>query len=271
MRDKIMNQLSNDSGKTRPRVLDRAVAVGTLRVEDRPKLARELSRYLSDRSPKVRSTALDKIRDEGLTELSSRVIQMLSDKNPMVRHSAADCIGFLYADCEIEATWLYPLLHDPNDLVRIETLESLPQISDKAALPHIAKCLQDENPVVRAYAATAIGYLDGEEYVESIREALKEEKNDRAKVGYAGALLYFGDAGQFSILLELLSSSIYTTRCAAANTICDFELTSEQMKAALAAVIHALRNPIYRGDESTMERVLKELLARGSSPASLNH
>jgi HEAT repeat protein len=221
MKDTIVN-----ARKARLTVSDHAVAIQSLHVEDRPQLMRDLSRYLADRSPSVRSTALDKVRDEKLRELENQVYLLLSDKNHMVRCSAADCVGFLHANEGVKATWLYPLLEDAHALVRIETLESLPQIGDRAALPLIAKCLQDEDPVVRAYAATAIEYLDGEEYVAAIEEALKEEKEDRAKVGFAGALFYFGDADQLSILLEFLSSSVYTTRCAAANTICDFELTS---------------------------------------------
>jgi HEAT repeat protein len=245
--------------KRKPRLTatDRAIAIDSLPTGDRPKLVLSLSRHLSDRSPKVTWLALEKVRSENLRELEFKVRGLLSDRSRLVRDSAVECLGTLYEDEGIEASWLYPLLEDSYFLVRIETLESLAQIGDKSALPLIAKKLEDVDPLVRSYAATAIEDLDGDEYVHAIRSALSIEKEERAKIGYASALYYFGDANQFQVLLGFLTSSNYLVRCAAANTISIFKLESDELNAAIKAVNHARKNFLYRGDQSTMETVLK--------------
>ena len=266
-----MNGIAPSKPKDRPTARDRAIAVRSLSADDPARLIRSLSRYLSDRSPQVRSTAVDKIRDEKLVGLEGEVLSLLLDKKSYVRYSAVECLGILHEDEGIQANWLYPLLADSDYMTRIEALESLAQIGDKSALPLISKLLKDDEPLVRAYAATAIEDLDGEEHAGAIRRAMKRETDDRAKVGLAGALFYFGDANQFSLLLTLLTSSVYTTRCAAANTIRSFDLTPAQLQSAIEAVNYALQNPIYRGDASTMDRVLKELLLKSEAPSTPNH
>ncbi|HEX4321231.1 MAG TPA: HEAT repeat domain-containing protein [Acidobacteriaceae bacterium] len=257
-------------GKARPTAKERELAVKSLGLDDKSQLINSLKRYLSDRSPYVRATALDVIRDQTLQELESQVLVLLSDRSKAVRYSATDCVGFLHADEGISATWLYPLLDDPDDMVRIEAIESLSQIDDQSALPLIARMLKDEAPLVRSYAATAIEDLDGAEFVQAIKNAMQVEADDRAKVGFAGALFYFGDASQFLVLLQLLSSPDYTTRCAAANTISSNKLTSEQMQLAFVALGHALHHPIARADQTTMERVLKDLLLQQAAGGESN-
>ncbi|WP_396126788.1 HEAT repeat domain-containing protein [Acidicapsa ligni] len=155
--------------------------------------------------------------------------------------------------------WLYPLLGDSAFLVRIVTLESLDQIGDRKALPLIAAKLQDENALVRAYAAGAIAQLDGRKYIAEIQHALETETDDNARVGFADALFLMGDEKQFSELLKLLSSSDYRVRSASASALGVAELTPAQVRSALEAVSHAARNPLFRADRLTMERVEKEL------------
>jgi HEAT repeat protein len=143
----------------------------------------------------------------------------------MVRYLAIECLGNFHEAERIKAPWPYPFLNDSESLVRIETLESLAQIGDKSALPLISEKLQDENPLVRAYAAVSIGELGGKRYLSQIRRTLESERHDRAKVGLADALFILGDTSEFPLLIELLSFSEYTTRCASANSIADLDLS----------------------------------------------
>lgn len=167
--------------------------------------------------------------------------------------------GALYQGKTTEASSLYPLLKDPFYLVRIETLETLAQIRDRAALPLIAKRLQDQHPLVRAYAATSIAELEGHQFVKAIEAASKRESDERAGVGFASALFILGDASQFQVLLKFLSSADYHARCASANALSAAELTPSQLHAALEAVAQAARHALGVADRSTMERVEKEL------------
>jgi HEAT repeat protein len=245
--------------RTRLGVVDRTKAVMSLPMGDKAAAVEAVRGYLADRSPRVRSAALDVVKDEGLRELEQQVMMSLSDKSSSVRYSAAECLGSLHEEESIAASWLYPLLEDPSFLVRIATLESLDQIGDKSALPLIATKLHDDNALVRAYAAGAIAQLDGKRYVAEIKRILETETDDNARVGFADALFLMGDQSQFLELLKLLSSSDYRVRCASANALSAAELTPAQVRSALEAVTDAARNALFRADKLTMERVEKEL------------
>lgn len=170
-----------------------------------------------------------------------------------------ECLGAFYENEGIAASWLYPLLKDPSELVRIETLESLGRIGDKEAIPLIVEKLEDNSPLVRSYAARFVADLGGEKYLPVLQTRKSREDDDVAKVGLAHALFSVGDAAQLSILLELLSSDKYTVRCASANSLSVLDFTSVQSQAVLAAVSHAADNALAVADRSTMERVKKKL------------
>jgi hypothetical protein len=245
--------------KARLGVVDRTKAVMSLPMGEKAAIGEAVREYLADRSPRVRSAALDVIKDENLHELEPQVVLSLSDRSSSVRYSAVECLGSFHEEKSVAATWLYPLLDDPSFLVRIATLESLDQIGDKNALPLIAPKLHDEDALVRAYAAGAIAQLDGKKYASEIERALETETDDNARVGFADALFLMGDQKQFAELLKLLSSSDYRVRSASANALSAAELTPAQVRSALEAVSHAARNALFRADRLTMERVEKEL------------
>jgi HEAT repeat protein len=240
-------------------VIGRVRTVTSLREVDEALLVQILDRYLADRSPKVRTAALDVVREKNLHDLNERVLNLLCDKNEIVRYTAVECLGSLHEGESGRASWLYPLLQDSSHLVRIETLESMALIGDRESLPLISERLRDDDALVRAYAARSIAQLGGKEYVPAIRRALEVEKNDSARVGFADALFSLGDTDQFSNLLDFLSSADYHLRCASANALGAAELTSSQLQSALAAVTHAARAALVVADKSTMERVEKEL------------
>jgi HEAT repeat protein len=230
-----------------------------LRRKNKTQLAQAVSRYLADRSPRVRVAALDLVREKDLREVNASVLGLLTDKSGIVRHAAVECLGVLHEGEAVEASWLYPLLKDPVLIVRVETVESLAQIGDRTALPLIAERLQDHDALVRAYAARSIAALDGMEYITAIESASKMEADENAKVGFADALFALGDASQFSVLLEFLSSADYHVRCASANALSVADFTPVPLQSALEAVSYAAHHALAVADRSTMERVEKEL------------
>ncbi len=257
-----MRHKADEGQATRANVVTRIRAVSSLPVEDKGRLAETLSRYLADRSPRVRAAALEVVRDESLREVEQQVITLLSDRSSFVRYSAVECLGALHEEESIGASWLYPLLTDPVALVRIEALESLARIGDKGSLSLIVERLHDDDAMVRAYAARSIALLNGREYITNVASASMSEQDDNAKAGFAESLFRLGDDDQFAVLLRLLSSSEYLARCASANALSDLPLDQTQLRSALEAVSHAAQNALVRGDRSTMERVEKELRER---------
>lgn len=258
-----MRPSSDEKRKVRPSVFDRIMAIEAIPVDDIGGLERAVKRYLADRSPTVRAAAIDFVRKQDLQKLGERIIRLLSDKSHRVRYTAVECLGALHEGEAVKASWLYPLLQDPQYMVRIETLQSLGGIGDKEALPLIAERLRDDHPLVRSYAAGVIAELDGRHYFRLLLRRSEEDEDDIAQVGIAYALFRFGDLTQLSVLLKLLSSVDYRVRCASANSLTDVDLTPAQRKKALGAVSNAARNALAVADRSTMERVEKAL--RGHS------
>jgi HEAT repeat protein len=245
--------------KKRGDVASRIDAVRSFAGEGGNSLAESVRKYLRDRSPSVRAAALEVVKERKLSEMDAEVTVLLADKNVLVRSCAADCTGTLHEGEAVAARWLYPLLSDSSWLVRVDTLESLAQIGDKSALHLIAERLHDEHPLVRAYAANSIADLDGYEFVGAIEAASQREADPSAGVGFANALLALGDATQFPVLVEYLSSADYRVRCACANAIGAANLNPAQLKVAVAALAHAAQHSLARADRTTMEHIEKEL------------
>jgi HEAT repeat protein len=261
-----MQPTTSRTRRKSPPVEHRRAAIRALPVDDRGLLLRAVSSYLKDRSPGVRETALEVARDEVLYELDDQVIGLISDKNDFVRQRAIECFGSLHEGEAIEVRWLHRLLQDPKDLTRVETLETLSQIGDKSALPVMIERLRDDDYLVRAYAAISIAELGGKRFRKQIESAAKAEETETAKPWFARALFILGDQRQFQKLIEFLSAPSPTPRCTSANALADLPLSEDQLGVALAAVSRAGTNFLARSDQSTMERVEKQLLALVSTP-----
>jgi HEAT repeat protein len=254
----MLNRAAKKQG-TKPTVIERVSTVMSFAEIDQENLASEVKRYLADQSPTVRAASIEIVRKKNLHDFEPDVLALLSDKNHAVRYTAAECLGALHEDEGISASWLYPLLQDPNELVRIETLESLGRIGDKKAAPLIVKRLEDDRPLVRSYAARFVADLGGKKYLPELAKRKTLEKDDVAKVGLAYALFTLGESEQLSVLLELLSSANYAVRCASANSLSALDFTPAQHEAVLSALSYAAQNALAVADRSTMERVEKEL------------
>jgi HEAT repeat protein len=248
--------LRKRTGRT---VADRLTVVSSLQKEDQSRLERDVIRYLRDPSPSVRAATLDVVGELHLDAVQAQVFMLLTDPNRYVRYSAVKCVGDLFDGDAIRAYWLDPSLLDQAPLVRMEALDSLVKINDAEALPKIVRCLDDADPVVRAYGARAIAQLNGKRYLKNLLSAARAERDDNARAGFAESLFLLGKADQFETLLSLLSSPEYLARCAAANALNALPLTDIQRESALVAVSSASRNALVEGDRSTMMRVEKEL------------
>jgi hypothetical protein len=79
----------------------------------------------------------------------------------------------------------------------------------------------------------------------------------------ADALLSLGDKRQSPVLLVMLKSSQYLSRCAAAHALNYASgLTIAELKTALQAVRWSARNSLFRADKTTMDSIKKRLAAK---------
>jgi HEAT repeat protein len=242
--------------------MERQFAVRAIPVDDRELLIKAVRLYLNDRSPAVRAEAVEVVCKQFLWELEDRIHELLFDKQGYVRRVAVECLGDFYGEQRFEVPWLYPLLGDPDDLVRVETLESLAYIGDRKALPLMVERLADEDSLVRSYAAYCTAQLGGKRYRKLIEAASDVEETETTRPWFARALFMLGDVKQFGRLVELLTSPSATARCATANALAELSLSPEQVEIALAAVSQALQNFLYRSDQEAMRLAQESLRER---------
>ncbi len=241
------------------KVAERMAALDSVdSLEDAERL-RLLALALRDRSPKVRSTAIEKITEHQGRDSLPLVESMLSDPNDMVRYDAVESVGQLLDGDGVPHDGLRSRLTDRSALVRIQALESLAQVGDRGSLPLVVNLLTDANSLVRSYAAGTIAGLDGSEYIQAIESVLSTETDERAFVGFFEALLRFGKREVYEAFLGLLASPDYRVRCAVANNLGWLPLDRGQMDRAITSLSAAHQDAIGFADRTTIEGVLDRL------------
>jgi HEAT repeat protein len=218
-----------------------------------------LSKAMRDRSPMVRSKAIEIVAERGTAEIVPMVEELLTDKNEQVRIDAVNCLASFTERSTRSREKLRVLLKDGSFLVRIQTLEALVRLRDRVGLPNIADLLSDKNPLVRAYSARSIAAFKGASYVPAIEAALRLEKKNSARAGFMEALLLLGKKEVLGAFLQLLHSSDYRVRCAVANALEDMPLDQFQAEAAINALSQARLHALGVADKSSITRILGKL------------
>ncbi|GEM_PF-362705 len=116
----------------------------------------------------LRNTALLIIKEIG-HNAPNLLYQLLKDKDPDVRKFALDLIADIKYG--FDASFIVPLLKDPNGNVRAAAARAIGEMGYKEAIPALIECLNDEEWVV-FYVLQALAALDAEEAVDPIGELL---------------------------------------------------------------------------------------------------
>jgi HEAT repeat protein len=218
---------------------------------------------MRDPSPSVRSTAVRMVEEHEVEAAIPFVEGLLNDHSEKVRIAVVECLATFQGTSSFSHEKLHTLLKDVSFLVRIATLEGLALLQDFEALPKVVSLLYDENPLVRAYAARSIADLQGRSYIQTIRDVLKEEDEDSARVGLLEALFVLGDEDALPPFLHLLSSDDYRVRCSVANSLENMSLKETGVATAIAALSRAESDALGVADKSSIARALAKLRLGG--------
>ncbi len=251
--------LSKPLSVMRQRIVARIEQLRAISIEDEAVLSAALHQALKDTSASVRTEAIEIANKQDLRSFEPLIRKRLADRVSYVRCAAVEYLGNFYEGEGIAVPFLYPHLADSDSLTRLQTIESLGWVGDVAAYPLIAACLHDADPLVRAYAAAVLGSSGLGGYRTAIARTLAKAPQDDTKPFFVQALFELGDESKFAAMLELLASTRYIARCAAANGLAAMPLNAQQRRAALRAVADAEVNFLFRADQSTMEKVKAEL------------
>ena len=130
------------------------------------------------------------------------LVEALNDENPQVCITATDAlieIGDVATDALIES-----LDHEKVN-VRCDATRALGEIGNKKAVEKIIKMLKDEWVNVRIYAVTSLGKLNDTKAVPALIEVMKNtQENDLVRAGAAAALGVLRDQRALMPLRELI-------------------------------------------------------------------
>lgn len=139
-------------------------------------------------------------------------------RDPLVRRAAAEAAGRL--DYPGAVSDLCGLLHDRNELVRVEAIEALWGLGARNVVSAIEAALTtDSSGLVRGYAARALAELAGEAAIPALRRRFAVGKSRWASAQLALALYELGQLDLFPVLVRRLHSRDRLVRISVANNI----------------------------------------------------
>lgn len=146
------------------------------------------------------------------------MVRLLRDSDGFVRNAALERLR----DCDAHHSLrlILPSLRDPFDIARVTALECVALWGKAAHRRFVSPLLTDSSPLVRAYAAWAIGELGRDNLRPVLQRRLKSERHPIPRAALHEVL--FGLTGynrHIRALLRSLSSVDHRVACFAARSL----------------------------------------------------
>jgi HEAT repeat protein len=204
----------------------------------RRRLVRESLRH---RSAFVRRVALESLTALRPPDLKRALLDGLSDRSWEVRVAALEGLEGVLARTQRCPPQVRQLIRDPNRLVRVQTAELLGVAGDRKVLPELSRLLGDRFPLVRRYAAEAIGRLGTARGRDVLKRRLKRERSTNALVGLYHGLYLLGAREMLPELISMFKSRNYFVRSAVAASLEDTRRYPSDTRLAKRAIQDALK------------------------------
>ncbi|WP_044641973.1 HEAT repeat domain-containing protein [Risungbinella massiliensis] len=160
-----------------------------------------------------------------------------------------------YWDEEVEA-FLLDNIQDPDEMVRVAICELLGRGESQAGIGALRMLLQDEEWLVRGYAAQALGDIGNQEQKTFLQQCLQSEESDWVQVNLYEALCQLGERQYYTSLLDLLDSPSYHTRI-----ICTSALVELVEKQDVELILKRFRQRLLIEDAYSVECHLQDKIA----------
>jgi HEAT repeat protein len=212
-----------------------------------------LLKVLEDPSPEQRETAAQALGKIGRKEAVPALIEALGDQEPGVRRQAAWALGMIGEDSEAVRLPLIALLFDLDGRVRETAAWALAQTGDTATGLQILEArllepdtpgdtkrlaasalagmeirsstgilirlLQDRNPMVRRWAAAALGEVGGQQAVVPLASVLAQDPDPEVRLEAAFRLSKIGNRLAYAALRTALKDADENVRRIAESAI----------------------------------------------------
>lgn len=148
----------------------------------------------------VRLEAVMRVGRENKAEFKEQLLTMLqTERHDFVKASLISCLKkFLPKE---EARHLSRFLHDPDNRVRSNTIETLEYLKADESIPNLFPCLEDPDNRIRAVAAKALQSF-GEEKVFAVLRKMLHSKEEWMKVSAIYAISHIQASEAIQLLLD---------------------------------------------------------------------
>jgi len=182
---------------------------------------------------------------------------LLSDKNPEVRMRALEKMRD-YSGRRVVSALKYSLRHDGNQLVKIAAIEGMRGLQRGGFAPELQVAMSDKTPMVRGYAAIALGELSGWTALSYISKALSSERSTWARAALRIAAYIAGADSDLREILLLLKSRQYRVRSFVVNNL-ESLCSRENRQIIRLALQRQLKIESSKAVRSSIKRVLKAM------------
>ena len=225
--------------------------------------------------------AMFELRDFHITEASTTIGELLSSPDDILRSTAADVLGHLGEDdLETVGPLLMKVLDDPVGLVRTEATEALGQLAFTPAIERLKfllhndpewtvrasaaealgnfpdeadtlmvdleQALSDEEPSVRAYAATSLGLVASPAFLPVLEKYIATETEPHVKKELLAASYRLGATANMQPLLGMLDLDSADGFFLSSTLLTLEDLTGWEPPASLDADADAIREAVTK-------------------------
>lgn len=199
--------------------------------------------------------ALGYLGDRYRESIGPALLKLVDDENQRVRNEAVEALGLQPYPPAREALTKV-LQRDPSWVVRASAAEALGNYQDESLVTNLEQVLRDNNeePIVQAYAAFAIGLLASPSFRAELDNYIATAATPDVLNNVLAASYRLGGQEHLSSLLDLLQTADEDYVTGILNSIQDLTerrypptllADTQQIREALATLEQ--RNPLYRG------------------------
>lgn len=195
-----------------------------------------LAKQLRSRSSDARADAALRLGELETAEVLPILETRLHDRSPEVRMRVVEALAHVPGS---DLRHFVSALDDRDELVRVCAAEAIGNRGRSAAgraSTALRRALTDPSPLVRSYAASALGHVGAKSDLTRLRRYLEHESSDGGRLGIAEGMWALGDEHAFEDVLNLLNSQDYRVRSAAAKTLATTLLSTLNRPRIVAAL-----------------------------------
>ena len=188
------------------------------------------------------------------------VVRLLRDPDPFVRDAALERLqGW---DARRSLPLIVPSLRDPYEIARVTALECVASWGGLTHRRFVRPLLTDRSPLVRGYAAWALGELGGAGLQKELQQRFKLERHHLPRAALHEVLFRLTrDVRHLEALLRGLSSVNHRVACFAARSLSNC-LTVDNSVAVTAALKKAHKCDKRLGVRETALKALEDIESR---------